>query len=190
VRLVTDPHALSHLDPALLLRVLLGGSRLEFEADKAFLAQDLRVVAGLDHIRIAGPDLEDSAVVMRHAHRPRVRSVGMITVFVMVVGGAAESLIDSEDFPTIWDGIWWSVVTITTVGYGDLYPKSVDGRIVGMIVMLIGIGFIAVLTATIASRFIQTDTGSDEMKESLARIEAELADVKRRLAERPAPSAP
>jgi voltage-gated potassium channel len=94
-----------------------------------------------------------------------LRSVGLITVFVMVVAGAAEALIDSRDFPTIWDGIWWSVVTITTVGYGDLYPKSVDGRIVAMIVMLVGVGFIAVLTATIASRFVQTDTGTDEMKE-------------------------
>jgi len=47
-----------------------------------------------------------------------------------------------------------------------------------------------VLTATIASCFIQTDTDSDDVKESLARIEAELADVKRQLAERPASAAP
>jgi voltage-gated potassium channel len=76
-------------------------------------------------------------------------------------------------------------VTITTVGYGDLYPKSVEGRIIAIVVMFVGIGFLSVLTATIASRFIQTDTHSDEVKESLARIEAELVDVKRQLAERP-----
>jgi voltage-gated potassium channel len=111
-----------------------------------------------------------------------LRSVALITVMVVVVAGAAESLVDDKDFPTIWDGIWWSVVTITTVGYGDLYPKSVEGRIIAMVVMFVGIGFLSVLTATIASRFIQTDTHSDEVKESLARIEAELADVKRQLA--------
>ena len=111
-----------------------------------------------------------------------LRSVGLVTMFVVVVAGAAESLIDPKDFPTIWDGIWWSVVTVTTVGYGDLYPKSADGRVVAMIVMLVGIGFISVLTATIASRFIQTDTGTDEMKETLARIEAELGEMKRQLA--------
>jgi voltage-gated potassium channel len=119
-----------------------------------------------------------------------LRSVGLITVLVIVVGGAAESFVDAEDFPTIWDGIWWSVVTVTTVGYGDVYPRSVDGRIIAMLVMFVGIGFLSVLTATIASSFIQTDTHSDELKESLARIEAELADVKRQLAERPAPAAP
>ena len=113
-----------------------------------------------------------------------LRSVGLLTVFVIVVAGAAEALVDSKDFPTIWDGIWWSVVTVTTVGYGDLYPRSTDGRIVAMVVMLVGLGFLSVLTATIASQFIQTDTHSDDVKESLARIEAELADVKQQLAER------
>jgi voltage-gated potassium channel len=118
------------------------------------------------------------------------RSVGLITVLVIVVGGAAESFVDAEDFPTIWDGIWWSVVTVTTVGYGDVYPRTVDGRIIAMIVMFVGIGFLSVLTATIASSFIQTDTHREEMKESLARIEAELVNVKRQLAERAASATP
>ena len=55
--------------------------------------------------------------------------------------------------------LWWAVVTVTTVGYGDLYPTDGEGRLIGMVVMLLGIGFISVLTATIASHFIQTDTG-------------------------------
>jgi voltage-gated potassium channel len=119
-----------------------------------------------------------------------LRSVVLITVLVIVVGGAAESFVDAEDFPSIWDGIWWSVVTVTTVGYGDVYPRSVDGRIIAIIVMLVGIGFLSVLTATIASSFIQSDTHLEDVKGSLTRIEAELADVKRQLAERTAPSAP
>jgi voltage-gated potassium channel len=126
----------------------------------------------------------------RLASGTALRSVALITTLVVVVAGAAESFVDDKDFPTIWDGIWWSVVTITTVGYGDLYPKSVEGRIIAMVVMLVGIGFLSVLTATIASRFIQTDTHSEEVKEALARIEAELAAVKRQLADRPTPSAP
>jgi voltage-gated potassium channel len=58
-----------------------------------------------------------------------------------------------RDFNSVWDGIWWAVVTVTTVGYGDIYPHSVAARIVAMLVMLFGIGFLSVLTATIASRF-------------------------------------
>lgn len=92
---------------------------------------------------------------------------------------------DEEHVSSVWDGIWWAVVTVTTVGYGDVYPRSVGGRIVAMIVMLFGIGFLSVLTATIASRFVQTDTHTEEMKATLARIEAELAEMKRQLA-RPA----
>jgi voltage-gated potassium channel len=112
------------------------------------------------------------------------RFVGLVTLFVVVVGGAVESLVDKGDFPSLWDGIWWAVVTVTTVGYGDLYPTSVEGRIIAMLVMLFGIGFLAVLTATIASRFVKTDSGTEEMRATLLRIEADLADVKRQLSMR------
>ncbi len=55
---------------------------------------------------------------------------------------------------SFYDSIWWSFVTITTVGYGDIYPVTVGGRIVASIVMLIGIGLLGVFTAIIASVFV------------------------------------
>jgi voltage-gated potassium channel len=81
----------------------------------------------------------------------------------------------------MWDGVWWAVVTVTTVGYGDLYPTDVEGRIIGIALMLLGIGFIAVLTGTIASQFIQNDTNSSEMLETRRRIETDVAELKGRL---------
>jgi voltage-gated potassium channel len=54
--------------------------------------------------------------------------------------------------------MWWAIVTVTTVGYGDVYPKTVAGRIVGSLLMLVGIGFISLLTATFASTFVAADT--------------------------------
>jgi voltage-gated potassium channel len=86
-----------------------------------------------------------------------LRVVALITVFVVVVSGAVESVIDTGDFHSLWDGIWWAVVTVTTVGYGDIAPQSVQGRIVAMIVMLVGIGFLSVLTAAIASMFVASE---------------------------------
>jgi voltage-gated potassium channel len=112
------------------------------------------------------------------------RLVGLLTIFVVVISGAAQATVDSGDFESIWDGIWWSVVTVTTVGYGDVYPTSVTGRIVAIIVMFVGIGFLSVLTATIASRFVKTERGeeTEQVMSALTRIEAELADLKRQLA--------
>jgi voltage-gated potassium channel len=114
----------------------------------------------------------------RLASTTTFRVVALITLFLVVVAGAAQGAFNADEFPSFWDGVWWAVVTVTTVGYGDLYPKDVEGRLIGIVVMLLGIGFLAVLTATIASQFIKTDTSSDEVLDALHRIEAELADLK------------
>lgn len=108
------------------------------------------------------------------------RLVALITVFIVAVAGAAEATFDSHDFPSIWDGVWWAVVTVTTVGYGDLYPKDVTGRVIGIAVMFVGIGFLSVLTATVASYFVKIDSGSDtdDVAQALARIEQELKELR------------
>jgi voltage-gated potassium channel len=106
------------------------------------------------------------------------RFVALLTLFLVVVAGAAQAAFNAGEFDSIWDGVWWAVTTATTVGYGDLYPTSVQGRLIGMVVMLLGIGFLSVLTATIASYFIQNDTGSNEVLDTLRRIEADLAELK------------
>jgi voltage-gated potassium channel len=78
----------------------------------------------------------------------------------------------------------WAVVTVTTVGYGDAVPHSVEGQIVAMVVMLVGIGFLSVLTASIASVFVKSDRGSEfqELTDALKKIELEIADLRRQLA--------
>ena len=111
------------------------------------------------------------------------RFVSVATVFLVFTAGAAEATVDGGDFKTWWDGVWWAVVTVTTVGYGDVYPHTVGGRVIAMLLMLVGIGFISVLTATVASFFVKADRddGQREVAETLARIEAELAELKTRL---------
>lgn len=75
-------------------------------------------------------------------------------------------------------------MTVTTVGYGDIRVTSVQGRILAMVVMLVGIGFLSVLTATIASHFVKTERGAEttEIMATLKRVEAELAELRWQLA--------
>jgi len=90
--------------------------------------------------------------------------MGAITVLAVVTGSIAR-LIDHKDFHTFGDGIWWSVVTLGTVGYGDIVPHSAWGRVLGCIVIVCGVTFLAFLTATVTSLFVSAD-----QKEALAKV--------------------
>ena len=61
---------------------------------------------------------------------------------------------DHDNFPTIGSGLWWAAQTVTTVGYGDHVPTSFVGQLVAVLVMLLGIGFLTVITASITSTFV------------------------------------
>jgi voltage-gated potassium channel len=60
-----------------------------------------------------------------------------------------------DNINSYWDAVWYSVVTMTTVGYGDIVPRTVLGRIAGMFVMIAGISVVSLLTATISSIFVE-----------------------------------
>jgi voltage-gated potassium channel len=104
-------------------------------------------------------------------------------VTTIVVAGAAQAAVSTGDFDSLWDGVWWSVETVTTVGYGDLYPTSVQGRLIALGLMFVGIGFVSLFTAAVASRFVKQERGEEhhEVMETLRKIEADMADVKARL---------
>ena len=72
----------------------------------------------------------------------------LITTVVIVLSGAL--LVSSVEKISIGDSIWWSIVTTATVGYGDIYPSTALGRIVAVVLMMVGIGFIGILTSTIS----------------------------------------
>lgn len=81
-----------------------------------------------------------------------IKFAALIAAGTVVIGGAVVASLEQW---TAWDGVWWAVTTVTTVGYGDLKVATDGGRIIAMCIMLVGIGFVALLTAFIADRFIQ-----------------------------------
>jgi voltage-gated potassium channel len=100
-------------------------------------------------------------------------------VTAIIVAGAAQAAA-SSDFDSLWDGVWWAIETVSTVGYGDIYPATVQGRLIALILMFVGIGFLSLLTAAVASRFVKQERGDEheELMETLRRIEADVADLK------------
>ncbi len=109
------------------------------------------------------------------------------TAGVVVVSGVAMWVLDHSEYPNVGRGIWWALQTITTVGYGDVTPTHISGRIVAAFVMLWAIAFVAVLVAAITSTFIssvQQRHSAEEAKEEESqerRLEARFDELDQRL---------
>jgi voltage-gated potassium channel len=69
------------------------------------------------------------------------------------------------------------------VGYGDIYPKTTEGRLIGIVVMIVGIAAASVLTATIASKFVRDERESEtsEILQTLQRLEVDVREIKANL---------
>jgi hypothetical protein len=112
-----------------------------------------------------------------------LRYVVVLVLVFVVVAGAAVAMVDSENVGSIEDGIWWALTTVTTAGYGDVVPRSTLGRVVAGVVMLVGIGFFALLTA-VAATFVKQDEKPEELRLQLEDIVARLERIERSIAER------
>jgi len=114
--------------------------------------------------------------------------IATVTIVITLVSGVFMTVVDRENYPTIGSGLWWAVQTTTTVGYGDNVPTTVAGRLVAVLVMFFGIGFLTIITAAITSTFVTRSRfeqmGADpepptaeqlrQLDERLERIEAAL----------------
>jgi voltage-gated potassium channel len=95
----------------------------------------------------------------------------LLTLLTAFCGGAAFAAVEKGHNPNVhntWDGLWWAVSTMTTVGYGDAYPHTDSGWMIAVVVMIIGIGFLSMLIGVIAQQFAQPD---------VKRLEADVRDV-------------
>jgi len=79
----------------------------------------------------------------------------VITLGIVLVGGLVVWIFDARDFPDLGGALWYTLQTVTTVGYGDKVPTTVVGRLVGALVMVVAVALIAILTAAITSTFVE-----------------------------------
>jgi voltage-gated potassium channel len=113
--------------------------------------------------------------------------IAAFTVVITVAGGILMRVLDHKEYGTIGRGLWYALQTVTTVGYGDVTPHRTSGRFVGAVVMLSGIGILAVITASVTATLVESsrragdeaveadiDAKLDQLGERLGRIEAAL----------------
>jgi type VI protein secretion system component VasK len=126
---------------------------------------------------------------------PSVRAAASVivtaTATVVVVGGIAIRFFDHTEYANVWVGMWWALQTVTTVGYGDVTPAKVSGRLIASFVMLEGIAFVVITTAAVTSVFVaraQEQRRAAHAAESeeiyrLEHLEAQTTELTRRFDE-------
>jgi voltage-gated potassium channel len=124
----------------------------------------------------------------------RIGSVALVASGVVFLGAVIAYRAEhptNASFATFGDALWWGIVTLTTVGYGDVVPKTTVGRFAGVMIMLTGIGVLGVLAGSLASFFRVSPSGTSaskaepdalpneliELREEVARLADEVARV-------------
>jgi voltage-gated potassium channel Kch len=113
------------------------------------------------------------------------RAVGTIigiAVLLILIAGALERVVEAETFTSLGLAYWWAVETVTTVGYGDVVPHTVPGRLVGTLLMLTGIALIPTLTSVIVSTLVskRRQEEQERLEDMLTRVEQRLHDLERK----------
>ena len=189
-----------------LLGSLPGGGPLRFL--RVFrLFRIRRLIQGRSPRRLIGDFVRSRAEAAAYV-------VIIMALLVIVIGSSLIALVEvpnpDSNINTAGDALWWTFVTITTVGYGDKYPITEAGRLVGVITMAVGIGIFGVLTSFLAKFFLENEADSapsaapvdggepgaepdpdatmeSAMARELRAIREELAEVRRLLDQRSGP---
>lgn len=146
-------------------------------------ARSLRILRLVRLVRAFGVAGIGLRLAHRHFSKRRFHYV-VLLAFATVVLGAMGIYVSEEGvnpaIHTFGDALWWGMVTVTTVGYGDVSPVTLEGRLIAVVLMLTGIGVIGVFTATVASFFLEAQ--QDQTADVVARlslVEAKLDEILR-----------
>ena len=139
------------------------------------LASALRVL----HLVKLAAVMTRAALSLRRLFHRAVLKYALAVSALLALGFGAVIAIEEPEVATPLDGIWWAFVTLTTVGYGDIAPASPVGRGMAIILIMLGIGVIAIITAAVAARFVEEDEAA--LVQEVARIHARLDELEQLL---------
>jgi voltage-gated potassium channel len=147
----------------------------------ARIARISRVLRGLRATRLLGE------AVLRRRRQSTVAAAALLAL--MLIFFASTAVLHFEVHPdsnihTAEDAIWWSVATITTVGYGDRYPVTTEGRVVAALLMVAGVGLFGTFSAALAAWFLipegeATNTELAALREEIAMLRTAMQEALR-----------
>ena len=101
--------------------------------------------------------------------RNRLLYIVLLSVITVTAGAFTMYVVEhnapGSKITNLGDAVWWAVVTVTTVGYGDVYPVTFEGRIIATVVMIIGIAILGILISTLGAQFIESKMKSQRRKD-------------------------
>ena len=111
-----------------------------------------------------------------------VRAIGTvvgIALALVLLAGGLQRVVEPNTFTSLGLAYWWAVETVTTVGYGDVVPHSVPGRVIASVLMLTGIALIPTLTSVIVSTLLgkRREAEQERLEHMLRRVEERLANL-------------
>lgn len=143
----------------------------------------LRLVRGVRALRLLRLARLGPLLGRLKRHTGQTVAYVIATTSVLVVAAAvAITFINGEKHGNIHgvgDGLWWAITTVTTVGYGDRFPVTAMGRVLGAILMIVGISLLSVITAALAAWFTRSSAESDS--DRIARVERKLDELLARM---------
>ena len=122
--------------------------------------------------------LNVTVTVRKVLSRNYLGSVLLVALAFTLMSGLLIAGIDPS-IENVWQGIWWAWVTVATVGYGDTVPQSVAGKVFGAVVILFGVGFFSLLTASFSAYFVSR--GEIEIEEEEIEEINQLMNIERRI---------
>jgi voltage-gated potassium channel len=109
-----------------------------------------------------------------------IRTIVLVALLMVLAGALMARIVEPSTFTDIGLSLWWSVTTLTTVGYGDIVPVTTGGRLVGAVLMLAGVSLIPLVTSIAVSilTYKRTQDLHDQQAASLAQIEQQLEELR------------